>query len=417
MRLFFFILSLFSFLSAQEELSNQFFKEEYLIVIIIVVIISMIIRYFEYKQINKQLISSLNDIESITDSTVEGIIISEKAKCLDINASAMELLKVKNKEEILGLSPLHFIADESRSKVIENFKKDEIDLYEVNIKKMDGTTSPALVKGKNIKLFDKTVRVSLIVDMTEIKKKELRFLQQSKLAALGEMIGNIAHQWRQPLSVISTSATGMKLQKEFNNLSDEQFFQYCDNINENAQFLSQTIDDFRNFIQGDVRPVKFNLKNDTDSFIKLVDGTIKRYNIQVILELEENINIQGYPNELIQCFINIFNNSKDALVANTSEDKRYIFISEFNTEDQVMIIFKDNAGGIPNEVLPKIFDPYFTTKDKTQGTGLGLHITYNFIVNVMGGNIVVTNEEYIFDKKKYKGAQFKITIPIVKEKY
>ncbi len=388
------------------------FTYDHLLILMSILIVVFIFRQIELKKINKQLHGSIQDIEAIMNSTVEGIIISEDTKCIQMNDAARELLQIGKDEPVEGLSPLHFIAEDSRSKVVENFKKDEVELYEVNIQKRDGTISPALVKGKNITFLNKKVRVSLIVDMSDIKRKELQFLQQSKLAALGEMIGNIAHQWRQPLSVVSTSATGMKLQKEHGILSDEQFYDYCDMINENTQYLSQTIDDFRNFIKGDTKPVRFNLKNDTDSFIKLVDGTIKRYNIQVILELHENINIQGYPNELIQCFINIFNNSKDALVQNVDESERLIFISEYNTDTQAMIVFKDNAGGIPESILPKIFEPYFTTKSQSQGTGLGLHMSYNLIVNGMKGNIVATNEVYNFKGKTYKGAQFTITIPV-----
>ena len=410
-----FLLLFSSFLVASElEQADAVPNYVYWIVIGLLVIV-FFIRQYELKKINNQLIGSIHDIETIMNSTVEGIVISQGTKCLDLNESALELLQIEDKSEVVGLNILDFIDKDSKPKVIESLKKERAELIEIYIKKKDGTSFPALVRGKNIDFLHQQVRVSLIVDMSDIKQKELKFLQQSKLAALGEMIANIAHQWRQPLSVISTSATGMKLQKEHNVLSDEKFFDYCDLINENAQYLSQTIEDFRNFIRGDMKAVRFNLKNDTDSFIKLVDGTIKRHNIQVILKLQENINIQGYPNELIQCFINIFNNAKDALVENVPEDERYMFISEINSDEQVLITFKDNAGGIPEDILPKIFEPYFTTKEKTQGTGLGLHMSYNLIVNGMKGELVATNETYTFNEKKYTGAQFKITIPVNQE--
>ncbi len=235
------------------------------------------------------------------------------------------------------------------------------------------------------------------------------------MVAMGEMIGNIAHQWRQPLSVISTGATGMKMKKEYGILEDKDFYQICDAIDENAQYLSQTIDDFRNFIKGDNKPIRFDLKNDTDSFIKLVDSTIKKYHIQIILNLKENINVKGYPNELIQCFINIFNNSKDALIENNKEDERYIFISQVVKNNRVTIEFKDNAGGIPQDIIEKIFEPYFTTKHQSQGTGLGLHMSYNLIVNGMNGIIHANNEEFEFDNKNYKGAKFTISIPLNKQ--
>jgi signal transduction histidine kinase len=229
---------------------------------------------------------------------------------------------------------------------------------------------------------------------------------------MGEMIANISHQWRQPLSVISTGATGMKMQKEYNVLIDDFFYTTCDSINENAQYLSQTIDDFTNFIRGDSKPVRFDLKNDTDSFIKLVDSTIKKHHLTIILELEESIKIKGYPNELIQCFINIFNNSKDALIENTNEDERFIFISQKVINNDVIIKFKDNAGGIPLDVLPKIFEPYFTTKHKSQGTGLGLHMSYNLITKSMKGEIKAENVSFEFNNKRYLGAQFNIKIQL-----
>ncbi len=155
-----------------------------------------------------------------------------------------------------------------------------------------------------------------------------------------------------------------------------------------------------------------NLKNDTDSFIKLVDATIKRNNITIILDLEENIHIQGYPNELIQCFMNIFNNAKDALVENNDEDDRFIFISQIINENNVIIEFKDNAGGIPEDIIDKVFEPYFTTKHKSQGTGLGLHMSYNLVTNGMKGTLEVKNDEYDFNGKHYKGACFGIVIPL-----
>ena len=160
------------------------------------------------------------------------------------------------------------------------------------------------------------------------KQAQEQIFKSEKLASMGEMIGNIAHQWRQPLSVISTGATGILVQKQFGNLTDENLEETCKFINENAQYLSQTINDFRNFIKGDSTPVLFNLKSYTDSFIKLVNATIKKHSIQLTLDLDENIELEGFPNELLQCFINIFNNSKDALVENNPEDERYIFISQ-----------------------------------------------------------------------------------------
>ena len=248
-------------------------------------------------------------------------------------------------------------------------------------------------------------------NITEQLRKDKLLFEQSKLASMGEMIGNIAHQWRQPLSIISTSATGMQIQKEYGILDDEKLHSGCETINENAQYLSKTIDDFRNFIRGDREKKEFNLKEDIQSFLQLVESTTKAFHIKVILELEDNVMIHGYPNELIQCFMNIFNNSKDIL-KDIDEHDRYIFIKTYRENSQIIIKIKDNAGGIPAEVLPKIFEPYFTTKHQSQGTGLGLHMTYNLITDGMKGTIIAHNVKYIYEDKGYTGAEFVITLPL-----
>ncbi len=249
-------------------------------------------------------------------------------------------------------------------------------------------------------------------NITEEKKKEKVLYNQSKLAQMGEMIGNIAHQWRQPLSVITTGVTGMQIQKRYNSLTDEIFNDTCNIINENAQYLSSTIDDFKNFIQGDREKVLFSIKNNIESFLNLVDAPAKYNNINIILDFDEDVEINGYPNELSQCFINIFNNAKDILVTLQIEEK-YIFISTSMKNNTIVIKFKDNAGGIPKDIIEKIFEPYFTTKHKSQGTGLGLHMTYNFITTGMNGQIGVNNVKYTYNNKKYKGAEFYIVILIL----
>jgi len=247
----------------------------------------------------------------------------------------------------------------------------------------------------------------------EIEKnilQERKISEQSKLVSMGEMIGNIAHQWRQPLSVISTGITGMKVQKEFGLLEDDNFYKTCDTINENTQYLSKTIDDFRNFINGNRIKKIFNVSNNINSGLHLLEGTIKKNDISIVLNLNDDIKINGYENELTQCLLNIFNNAKDALLH--IEEEKYIFISSSLKDNYVIISFKDNAGGIPNNVLPKIFEPYYTTKHKSQGTGLGLHMTYNLITSGMQGTIEAKNITYVYDEKEYTGAVFTITLPL-----
>ena len=367
------------------------------------VIILILFIYFRQYQLNK----SLRDISEIIDSTMEGIFISRNLICIGVNQSAVDMLGYDSKEEMIGKDIFEFSSKDSIEIVKENISVERTTPYEGIIQRKDNSTFYAYMKWHNLK--EKNMKITSVVDITHLKKLE----SQTKLASMGEMIGNIAHQWRQPLSVISTVATGMKIKKEYGILEDKEFNNGCEHINENAQYLSQTIDDFRNFISGESKHAKFDLKNDTENFLHLVDSTIQKYKIQLVLDLEENVKVQGYPNELIQCFMNIFNNARDALIENNvSEEERYIFITQRIKNDTVIIRFKDNANGIPENIIKKIFDPYFTTKHQSKGTGLGLNMTYNFIVNRMDGTVNVENVQYEFNNKNYEGAEFKIVLPL-----
>ncbi|MGB3751308.1 MAG: transporter substrate-binding domain-containing protein, partial [Arcobacteraceae bacterium] len=250
----------------------------------------------------------------------------------------------------------------------------------------------------------------------EVAKNNLiqqKLFKSEKMASMGEMIGNIAHQWRQPLSIISTASTGIIMEKEYGVLDDEKLIKTCTTINNNAQYLSKTIDDFKNFIKGDRIKSAFSLKENIMSFLNLVEGSVKNHEIVIVQDIKQDIKINGYENELTQCFINIFNNSKDALIENVQTPQiRYFFIIAYIEEDKVVIKLRDNGKGIPVALLHKIFDPYFTTKHKSLGTGLGLHMTYNLIVDGMTGTIEAKTLDFEYDGKSYTGAEFTISLPI-----
>jgi len=253
--------------------------------------------------------------------------------------------------------------------------------------------------------------INIGYDLTKIKQNEKLLYEQSKLASMGEMIGNIAHQWRQPLSAISTAATGMQLQQEYDCLDPKDLISACEAINDNAQYLSNTIEDFTNFIKGNKEKTFFHLKTAIQSVVHLLDGTIKQNNITLILNIKD-IELNSYENELTQAMINIINNAKDALVDLPNDTEKIIEIFTYIAKNNCVIHIKDNAGGIQEDILTKIFDPYFSTKHKSQGTGLGLHMTYKLVVEGLQGTVVAKNVSTIYKTKKYKGAEFTITIPI-----
>ena len=250
------------------------------------------------------------------------------------------------------------------------------------------------------------------VDDEVYKNNEIQkqLFKSEKMASMGEMIANIAHQWRQPLSVISVLATGLKLRQEMGMVTTKFIDETCDNINTNTQYLSKTIDDFKNFLKGDKSKSEFYLKDQINSFLNIIKSSANQNNIQIITNIDSLIKINSFESELTQCIINIYNNSKDAFIEH--EVKNKLFIININkNEDEVVITLQDNGGGIPLDVIPKIFEPYFTTKHQSQGTGLGLHMTYNIIVERMSGNIEAINKEFIYKNVEYKGACFTISLP------
>ena len=231
--------------------------------------------------------------------------------------------------------------------------------------------------------------------------------QQAKMAAMGEMLGNIAHQWRQPLSLISTAASGMKMQKEFNTLDDETFVRSVDNITNSAQYLSKTIDDFRNFFKTDKVKTRTKINDVLDKTLKLTSAQFKTNEIKLEKNIE-NYEIYGVENELIQALINILNNSKDILITKGKNYERHIEICTYSKNNKGILKITDNGGGIDEEIIDKVFEPYFTTKHKSQGTGIGLYMTEEIIKKHLQGSITIKNKISIIKGIEYQGVETKI---------
>ena len=266
-------------------------------------------------------------------------------------------------------------------------------------------------KTKDLQKLNKNLALEIQVGIEKNLDIQEKLFKAEKLASMGEMIANIAHQWRQPLSVISTGITGMKLQKELDSLPDHIFYDTCTSINSNVQYLSETIDDFRNFISGNRRKMAFKLSSNIKNSLKLLENIITVNQISIVLNLDDEIRVNGYENELTQCLLNILNNAKDFLVEEKLDEK-FIFIKTYEDEGSAIIEIQDNAGGIPSEIISRIFEPYFTTKHKDRGTGLGLNMTYKLIVDGMKGTIEVSNINYEYNGKIQIGALFKISISL-----
>ena len=265
-------------------------------------------------------------------------------------------------------------------------------------------------KTKELNEMNKNLEKLVKEKTKELIQKEKILNHQSKMAAMGEMLENIAHQWRQPLSLISTAATGAKIKKDFGTLSDNDFYETMDMINNSTQHLSTTIDDFRNFFNNDKNASTFNINKPIEKVLSLINSKLRNRDIHVIKNTQD-VEVTALINEFIQVLINILNNSLDAFEEQNLE-KKFIFLDLYKENNSLVLIIKDNAGGIKEELLGRIFEPYFTTKHKSQGTGIGLYMSMEIIKKHMNGDINVSNEEYIYDNIKCKGAQFKIELPI-----
>jgi C4-dicarboxylate-specific signal transduction histidine kinase len=203
------------------------------------------------------------------------------------------------------------------------------------------------------------------------KNLEISLQQHSRLSALAEMLENIAHQWRQPLSCITTLMSGIKIKQEMNILTPEDIDDANEGILKNAYFLSDTIEHFKQFTktQGEIK--EFNVSNTIKNTLKIVDSTFKSLSINIELNLDETIVYEGIDKELSQALLNILINAKDAFLLNKIE-QRLIKITLVEKEMFYEIYIQDNALGINETIKDKIFDPYFTTKHQYSGTGLGL---------------------------------------------
>jgi len=257
--------------------------------------------------------------------------------------------------------------------------------------------------------FDVTEQINM---QEELKEKENILIQQSKMAAMGEMIGAIAHQWRQPLSLISTTASGIKVQNDFGILDISSLNKSMDSINNSVQHLSTTIDDFRNFFIPNKEKRIFNIKSSFEKVFKLIESQFINNNIFIINEIKD-VELLGLENELIQVLINILNNAKDELIK-INDIQRIIKISTFEEKENIVISILDNAGGIPDSIINKIFDAYFTTKEESGGTGIGLNMSKSIIEKHMNGKLEVSNKNFNYENIIYLGAEFVIYLPLNK---
>jgi signal transduction histidine kinase len=260
-------------------------------------------------------------------------------------------------------------------------------------------------QNKQIEAMYHELEVRVVEEVKKNEDQRKKMLHQSRNAQMGELMNMIAHQWRQPLSVIVSTVTALNLKKQLNKLTNDILDQQLAVITKNAHYLSTTIDEFRNFYK------EFQVKKETTTFqvvsdiMGIIGATLDFAIIDVKIENNSNKTIYTYPNKLMQVVQSILSNAKDAFDEKDSEfdDKKNITIKLYSKDNKEYIEIIDNAGGIPQNIIDKVFDPYFSTKEEKNGTGLGLYMSKTIIEEHCEGSISVENTD--------NGAKFTIILP------
>jgi len=257
------------------------------------------------------------------------------------------------------------------------------------------------IKTKELKDLNEFLEFKVEEEIKKNKEKDRILFQQNKMASMGEMLNNIAHQWRQPLSAISTSASSILLKKELDVLDGESVKFLCSHIVESSNFLSKTIEDFRMLFKDNEKESKFLLKEVISKDIELINNILVREKIEVVIDIPNDIELFCSKNQFQQSILNLVNNSIEALIENIDEN-RLIIISYANS----ILSIQDNAKGIEDDVIEHLFEPYFTTKHKSQGKGLGLYMSKMILEKNMNYKLHAKNDHFTYNSKEYFGANF-----------
>jgi ABC-type nitrate/sulfonate/bicarbonate transport system substrate-binding protein/signal transduction histidine kinase len=250
-----------------------------------------------------------------------------------------------------------------------------------------------VVRNYNIKKLNMSLKKRVEEELEKSRDKDKILYHQNKLASMGEMLENIAHQWRQPLSQINSSVLLIDNVLEENNFKNKEVEERLLEIESLTKYLSNTIDDFKDFFDKDKSKKTFFIKEMIQRSVHIVKGSLDKYSISITVDIDASIEYSSYENELQQVIVVILNNSKDALL-NRNTYKPEINIILKKEDNFYLIKICDNAGGITRSIREKIFEPYYTTKHKSQGTGLGLYMSKKIVEESLKGELHVKNSEY-----------------------
>ncbi len=259
------------------------------------------------------------------------------------------------------------------------------------------------LKHRQLEELNRTLESRVDTAIAELRIKDQQIIQQNRQAAMGEMIHNIAHQWKQPLNNLSLLIQAMSFDFSDGALTPDSMEIEIRKCLDQISFMSQTIDDFRYFFRADKQKEPFGVFQSIERALRLLSASLKHHNIKIVVEPGSEVNAIGYPNEYSQVLLNIVGNARDVFIEKNIAAP-VIKIKVFSDADRAVVLVNDNGGGIAPDVINNIFDPYFTTKESGKGSGIGLSMSKNIIEQHMGGSLTVDNID--------GGVQFRIVVPM-----
>jgi len=348
----------------------------------------------EIEKLNCELIKERDTI----DKKVLLIKIDGSFLIKEISQAYLELIGY-SKDELLGIDFFVYerfhIKDDLKEKILSHLKEKKVFIFEEKTLAKNG--DELWMKNTIVPEYDYNANHigyilfrENITDAKELYIYQDKLLVNSRSSAMGEMISMIAHQWRQPLSVINIIISTLKVKKELNILDGKTELESYSKIEDTVEYLSTTIDDFRNFFKKNKVLTKVTLFTIMDKSTSFLKGEMKLQEIKYIQNIDESLEIETFKNELIQAIINFIKNSIDAFEDVDIKDKR-IVVDVINSDTHITIKIKDNAGGIDKKTINKIFEPYFSTKSNN-GTGLGLYISKTIIEKHLKGQLTITSK-------------------------
>ena len=288
-----------------------------------------------------------------------------------------------NRSDEIGLLSLSF------NRMVESLCESKQQLQNYN----QELENEVLSRTQELADLNRNLDLRIQEEVARSKQQEALLIHQSRSAAMGEMIGAIAHQWRQPLNALSLVQQNMQLRFNMDKLDADFMVVSMEKSNRLIQKMSTTIDDFRNFFKPNKHVEIFYIKYVLHATSDLLDAQLKSHNINLSINCPENLNIVGLEGEFSQVILNLINNAKDVLVERGTENPMITITAIQAPDNDIVVSVKDNAGGIPDAIYEKIYDPYFTTKEEGRGTGIGLYMSKMIIETNMGGSLTAFNDD------------------------